>query len=169
MDMIYFSAILFADRNKIITLAETNLKNPSNMIIAVDFDGTIVEHKYPEIGNELPFATYTLRKLIEERHRLILWTVRRGKELEEAVQWCKEHGVEFYAVNKSFPEEEIGENGQYGKINAELFIDDLNLGGLPNWSVIYQMVSEGKSWKDIYSMNQEEEEEPKRKKRGWFW
>lgn len=140
------------------------------MIIAVDFDGTIVEHKYPEIGKELPFATYTLRKLIDDKHRLILWTVRRGKELEEAVQWCKEHGVEFYAVNKSYPEEEVGEVGLYRKVNADIFIDDLNIGGLPNWTVIYNMISEGKTWKDVYSVREEEEEEePKKKKKGWFW
>lgn len=47
------------------------------MIIAVDFDGTIVEHKYPEIGRELPFAIETLKKLQQERHRLILWSVRK--------------------------------------------------------------------------------------------
>ena len=138
------------------------------MIIAVDFDGTIVEHRYPEIGKELPFATYTLRKLIEDKHQLILWTVRRGKELEDAIKWCKEHDIEFYAVNKSYPEEEIGENGLYGKINADMFIDDLNLGGLPNWTVIYKMISERKTWKDIYSQN-EEGNEPKKRKKGWFW
>lgn len=137
------------------------------MIIAVDFDGTIVEHKYPEIGNERPFATYTLRKLIEDRHRLILWTVRRGKELQEAVDWCKERGVEFYAVNRSFPEETVEPHGGYSKINAELFIDDCNLGGIPDWGKIYQMINEGKSWKDIYS--ESTEERPRRKKKGWFW
>ncbi len=140
------------------------------MIIAVDFDGTIVEHKYPEIGRERPFATSTLRKLIEEQHRLILWTVRRGKELEEAVNWCKERGVEFYAVNRSYPEEVIEENKACCKVNADLFIDDLNLGGLPDWSTIYKMISEGKKWSDIYARHQDKEtEEPKRKKRGWFW
>ena len=46
------------------------------MIIAIDFDGTIVEHRYPKIGNEIPFATDTLKMLIKDRHRLILWTVR---------------------------------------------------------------------------------------------
>ena len=50
------------------------------MIIAVDFDGTIVEHKYPEIGR-IPFAIETLKKLQQERHRLILWSVREGKLL----------------------------------------------------------------------------------------
>ena len=69
------------------------------MIIAVDFDGTIVEHKYPEIGRELPFAIETLKKLQQERHRLILWSVREGKLLQEAVDFCRERGLEFYAVN----------------------------------------------------------------------
>lgn len=137
------------------------------MIIAVDFDGTIVEHKYPEIGNERPFATYTLRKLIEDRHRLILWTVRRGKELQEAVDWCKERGVEFYAVNRNFPEETVEPHGGYSKINAELFIDDCNLGGIPDWGKIYQMINEGKNWKEIYA--ESNEEKPAKKKKGWFW
>lgn len=137
------------------------------MIIAVDFDGTIVEHKYPEIGNERPFATYTLRKLIEDRHRLILWTVRRGKELQEAVDWCKERGVEFYAVNRNFPEETVEPHGGYSKINAELFIDDCNLGGIPDWGKIYQIINEGKSWKEIYA--ESNEEKTAKKKKGWFW
>lgn len=136
------------------------------MIIAVDFDGTIVEHKYPEIGNELPFAIDTLRKLTEQQHRIILWTVRRGELLQAAVDWCKARGVEFYAVNKNFPEEELEDTSVYGKINADLFIDDRNLGGLPNWGNIYMMIKEGKSWKDIYS---DSEEENKKKKRGWLW
>ncbi len=134
------------------------------MIIALDFDGTIVQHKYPEIGSEIPFATATIRKLIEEKHRIILWTVRRGKLLQDAVDWCNERGIEFYAVNKSYPEEEIGEG--YGKVNADLFIDDRNLGGLPNWGDIYKMISENKSWKDIYS---ETEEPQKKKKKKWLW
>ena len=70
------------------------------MTIAIDFDGTIVEHRYPKIGNEIPFATDTLKMLIKDRHRLILWTVRAGKLLDEAVEWCRERGVEFYAVNR---------------------------------------------------------------------
>lgn len=135
------------------------------MIIAVDFDGTIVSHKYPEIGTEIPFATTTIRKLIEEQHQVILWTVRRGKLLQEAVDWCKERGIEFYAVNKSFPEETPGEG--YAKVNADMFIDDCNLGGLPDWGNIYRMIKEKKTWKDIYSENAEPQ--PKKKKKGWLW
>lgn len=140
------------------------------MIIAVDFDGTIVEHRYPEIGNEIPFAIDTLRKLTEQRHQIILWTVRRGKLLQEAVDWCKERGIEFYAINKNFPEEQIEDGNVYGKINADLFIDDRNLGGLPNWGTIYMMINEGKGWEEIYSDNRHDyEEEEKPKKRRWLW
>ena len=55
------------------------------MTIAVDFDGTIVEHKYPEIGKEKPFAIDTLKQLAFEGHKLILWTSRDGKLLEDAI------------------------------------------------------------------------------------
>ena len=138
------------------------------MVIAVDFDGTIVEHKYPEIGDELPFATSTLRMLAQQQHRLILWTVRRGKLLDEAVEWCRQRGVEFYAVNKNFPEEVLEDGGCYAKINAELFIDDLNLGGLPDWGVICKMVTEKKSWHDVYREQFAEDGLVKKKKR-WLW
>ena len=67
------------------------------MIIAVDFDGTIVEHKYPEIGKEIPFAITTLKRLQAQHHILILWTVREGKLLEDAVEYCRSRGLEFYA------------------------------------------------------------------------
>lgn len=136
------------------------------MIIAIDFDGTIVEHKYPEIGYEIPFATATIKKIIEEQHQVILWTVRKGELLEEAVNWCKERGIEFYAVNKNFPEEVVDNDKGYCKINADVFIDDRNLGGIPDWGSIYKMISEGQKWSDIYSSC---DEEKPRKKKGWFW
>ena len=100
------------------------------MLIAVDFDGTIVEHRYPAIGRELPFATDTLRRLTADGHRLILWTVREGQLLDEALEWCKERGVTFYAVNRDYPEQEFGE-GVARKIKVDVVIDDRNLGGLP--------------------------------------
>ena len=71
------------------------------MIIAVDFDGTIVEHRYPAIGKELSFAIETIKALQKKQHQIILWTFRVGKELDEAVEFCKKRGVEFYAVNKN--------------------------------------------------------------------
>jgi hypothetical protein len=111
------------------------------MKIAVDFDGTIVEHRYPIIGEEKLFAFDTLKQLQKLGHLLILWTYRNGKELEEAVDYCKKHGVEFYAVNKSYPEEEFDEEAVSRKIDADLFIDDRNIGGFIGWSEIWQILN----------------------------
>lgn len=108
------------------------------MIIAIDFDGTLVDHEYPRIGKEKLFAFETLKLLIKAEHRLILWTIRSGKELDEAVEFCRKKGVEFYAVNKNYPEEVFVEGEFSRKVNADLFIDDRNLGGFPGWSSIYQ-------------------------------
>lgn len=110
------------------------------MIIAIDFDGTIVEHKYPKIGREIPFATDTIKRLIEKGHQVILWTYRAGKEMEEAVKYCEDKGIMFYAVNKSYPEEELDESISR-KINADLFIDDRNIGGMLDWGMIYYMIT----------------------------
>lgn len=113
------------------------------MKIAVDFDGTIVEHKYPAIGEEKLFAFETLKQLQKLGHQLILWTYRHGKELEEAVEYCKKNGIEFYAVNKSYPEEVFEPNEVSRKIDADLFIDDRNIGGFPGWSEIWQLLNSG--------------------------
>ena len=120
------------------------------MTIAVDFDGTIVEHRYPSIGQELPFAIETLKKLTEEGHRLILWTVREGKLLEDAVSFCRERGLEFYAVNRDYPEEEKERNNHFSrKLKADLWIDDRNLGGLPDWGTIYEMIHNNLSYEEL--------------------
>ena len=110
------------------------------MIIAVDFDGTIVEHRYPAIGNEIPFAIETLKRLSEERHRLILWSVREGKLLEEAVRFCSDRGLKFYAVNSNYPEENKNHENFSRKLKADLFIDDRNVGGLFDWNSIYRII-----------------------------
>ena len=120
------------------------------MTIAVDFDGTIVEHRYPEIGPEIPFAIDTLKMLINDQHRLILWSVREGDLLKQAVEWCRERGVEFWAVNRDYPEETTGNNQHFSrKLKVDMFIDDRNIGGLPDWGTIYRMITERKSWDDI--------------------
>jgi hydroxymethylpyrimidine pyrophosphatase-like HAD family hydrolase len=108
--------------------------------IAVDFDGTIVEHAYPEIGKEMLFAFQTLKELNKLGANLILWTFRTGKELDEAVEFCRKNGVEFYAVNKNYPEE-VFDHTISRKINADIFIDDKNAGGFPGWSMIWQMLN----------------------------
>ena len=116
------------------------------LTIAVDFDGTIVEHDYPRIGREMVFAFDTLRALQKKGHKLILWTYREGKTLSEAVEFCKKNGIEFYAVNKSYPEEKLTADVSR-KINADIFIDDRNVGGFPGWGEVFQMLHpEGKEF-----------------------
>lgn len=111
-----------------------------SLTIAVDFDGTIVEHMYPDIGDEMLFAFETLKVLQNKGHKLILWTFRAGRRLDEAVAFCRDRGIEFYAVNKSYPEEVFDENTISRKVNADMFIDDRNVGGFPGWSAVYQMI-----------------------------
>lgn len=99
------------------------------MIIAVDFDGTIVENKFPEIGRPIPGAFGALRKLKLMGHKLILWTCRSDNDptfdfrpiLTEAVEFCKKNGIEFDAVNSNVSDW-VGLPSP--KIYADLYIDD---------------------------------------------
>jgi len=111
--------------------------NNDSKVIAVDFDGTVVEHDYPRIGKEMMFAFATLKELNKKGHKLILWTIRTGPLLDEAVEYCKKNGVEFYAVNRNYPEEEFSDNISR-KLNADVFIDDRNVGGFLGWSTVWQ-------------------------------
>jgi hypothetical protein len=116
------------------------MDNFMNIKIAVDFDGTIVEHEYPKIGKEKLFAFRTLKELEKQGARLIMWTFRTGKELEEAVEYCRINGIEFYAINRNYPEEVMNESiGR--KIDAGIYIDDKNLGGFPGWSEVWQVLN----------------------------
>ena len=110
-----------------------------NLIIAIDFDGTIVEDAYPRIGNPMIFAFETMKKLQSEGHRLILWTYRSDIKLQEAVDFCKQQGLEFYAINKSYPEEEFDDKVSR-KIHANLFVDDRNIGGFIGWTKVHKLV-----------------------------
>ena len=139
------------------------------MTIAVDVDGTIVTHKYPEIGEERPFAIETLKMLQKEHHKLILWSVREGDLLEEAVNWCRARGLEFYAVNKDYPEEQPENNNHFSrKLKADMWIDDRNIGGLPDWGQIYHMIHDHLTWHDLVREARQQatgqDEAPRRKK-----
>lgn len=110
------------------------------MIIAVDFDGTIVDHEYPEIGKPKLFAFETLKAMQEQGHQLILWTYRAGSYLDDAVEFCKRNGIDFYAVNKNYPEE-IYDDSISRKIIADIYIDDRNVGGFLGWSEIWKTLN----------------------------
>ena len=110
------------------------------MIIAVDFDGTIVEHRFPSIGKPIPNAIKVLKELQKRGHQLILWTYRDGAYLREAVEYCKSQGIEFWAVNESSPEEEFNPRYNSRKIYADIYIDDRNVGGLIEWDIIGKLI-----------------------------
>lgn len=146
------------------------------MLIAVDFDGTLVEHRYPRIGREIPFAFDTLKMLQREGHLLILWTVREGALLKEAVDFCRERGVEFYAVNSNYTEERDEHQHFSRKLKADVFIDDRNVGGLPDWGLIYRMIHDRVKVTDLIADTDFLEPDSKKTKRtlkrsvfSWFF
>lgn len=110
------------------------------MIIAVDFDGTIVKDEYPAIGEERPGAVETLRRLRTEGYSLILWTCRTGQHLAEAVKWCADRGVRFSAINASLRSEVIKYGSDTRKIGASMYIDDRGVAKLPEWDELYDII-----------------------------
>ena len=109
------------------------------MVIAVDFDGTIVEDDYPNIGEPKIFAFETLKEIQKAHHQLILWTNREGEELKAAVEYCQKNRIEFYAVNSSYPEEKY-DGSASRKINCEVFISHKNVGGMMGWGELWQEI-----------------------------
>lgn len=116
------------------------MKFSKKLTIAVDFDGTIVEDAYPNVGKARMFAFETLKALQEDGHLLILWTYRHGKSLAEAVEFCRNNGIEFFAINKSYPDE-LNDDSKSRKILADIFIDDRNIGGILGWGEVYQLLA----------------------------
>lgn len=95
------------------------------MIIAVDFDGTCVDHKYPDIGEPAPHAIETMQELVKQGDKLILWTMRSGKALEEAEQWFKKNEISLWGSQRN-PEQDSWTNSP--KCYAQLYIDDAAFG-----------------------------------------
>lgn len=84
--------------------------------------------------------------------------------MDEAVAFCRERGLEFYAVNRDYPEEEKNLNNHFSrKLKADVFIDDRNLGGLPDWGMIYEMINRKLTYEDLMR-KYEYESEPEKSK-----
>lgn len=97
----------------------------NSMIIAVDFDGTCVEHDYPAVGMDVEGAVEVLRAMVAKRHRLILFTMRSGERLDDAVKWFRERKIALWAVNEN-PEQKEWTSSP--KVYADLYIDDSAVG-----------------------------------------
>ena len=110
------------------------------MIIAIDFDGTIAKTDYPAILEPMPGVVEGMTALKKERHFLIVWTCRTGDELLDAINWMLQHGIPFDRVNDHSLECIAKYGGDGKKINADVYIDDRNLGGFPGWEVAVQEV-----------------------------
>ena len=95
------------------------------MIIAVDFDGTCVEHEYPEVGMDVEGAVDVLKALRANGHRIILFTMRSGSKLDAATRWFKERKIELWGINEN-PEQKEWTSSP--KVFADLYIDDSAVG-----------------------------------------
>ncbi len=112
------------------------------MIIAIDFDGTIVSDKFPHIAGLQPDARKCINQLRADGHYIIIWTCRYGNRLLEAINFLVEHDVKFDRVNDHQPDNLKKYGGIAGKkIFADIYIDDRQVGGLPSWSEIYDYIT----------------------------
>lgn len=93
-------------------------------IYAVDFDGTLSWGQYPACGKPNIGLIEFLKKKKKDGNKLILWTMREDKPLENAIEWCKEYGLVFDAVNDNLPEmiEKYGSNPR--KVFCDFYLDD---------------------------------------------
>lgn len=100
--------------------------------VAVDFDGTLVEDKFPEIGDSRYWVVDLVRRLQKAGVRTVLWTCRRDEDkrayLSEAVKWCEQHGLLFSAVNENLPEVQAKWGGDTRKVMVDYYLDDKSLG-----------------------------------------
>lgn len=95
------------------------------MIIAVDFDGTCVEHLYPVVGPDVPGAVVVMRRLVSNGHKIILYTMRSGQTLLDAVRWFRNNGIPLFGVNTN-PEQKLWTASP--KAYAHMYVDDLAVG-----------------------------------------
>ena len=99
------------------------MNNIKKTTIAIDFDGTIVTHEYPYIGRDLPYVKEVIKTLVDNGHKLFLYTMRDGDQLEDAIKYCEFNNLNFIGYNKS-PQQFSTSPKQY----ASVYIDDAALG-----------------------------------------
>jgi len=109
-------------------------------IFAIDFDGTIVQDKYPAIGVLQPYARDVINRLHEEGHYIIIWTCRTGDHLTNAVNFLLASGIKFDRVNDHEPNNCLQYGPHARKVFADYYIDDKIVGGFPGWATLDQLI-----------------------------
>jgi hypothetical protein len=132
-------------------------------IIAIDFDGTIVDHEFPRIGKLLPGAKEVINEWYDKGYFILIWTCRNNYEPDHpewdqapigaVTKFLEKNGVKFHGINQQQPG--LGFYLESRKIFANVYIDDRNLGGFPGWSIAHAMVEKhfalgGTRW-DFYA------------------
>lgn len=110
------------------------------MIIAIDFDGTIVRGKFPNIEGLMPDAPKYIQQRAADGHYIIINTCRSGQQAIDAVNYLLEHGIPFHRFNDNHPDQIALYGNNSRKVYAHVYIDDKNLGGLPMWREIYTII-----------------------------
>jgi len=116
------------------------------MIISIDFDGTIVEHRFPEIGELKEGAKEVINWMVSRGHSVAIWTCRSrdnyvpGRDtLQEAIEFLNANGIKYHSVNDNVPGISFK---PFPNIVADVYIDDKNLGGIPHWFTIKSMIQQ---------------------------
>lgn len=113
------------------------------MIIAIDFDGTIVYNEYPNIGTLKPHAKEIINTLYERGHKILIWTCRTRLLEHQAIEFLKEEGIKFHYCNNQLPEVISEYGNDVRKLSYDVLIDDRNLGGIPDdWREIWYKLIE---------------------------
>lgn len=121
------------------TMKKDFYRNRKSLMIAIDFDGTIVDHAYPEIGALRDNARDVINELYDRGHRIIIWTARMSKYLTDVSEFLALNDIKYHKINKNLDDSPFK---TWPKIAYDIIIDDRNIGGIPPWNDILELILE---------------------------
>lgn len=110
------------------------------MIIAIDFDGTIVQNKFPAIGQLMHEAKEYMNRLAADGHYIIIWTCRSGDDIVKVVNFLLQEGIRFDRINENNPDNMAKYTNNSRKVYAHAYVDDRNVGGFLGWEMTYKLI-----------------------------
>jgi len=114
---------------------------PFKGILGIDFDHTICNSSFPELGPEMDDAGDTIRKLVEEGYGVVINTCRSNEALGMAIGYLRRRNIPYHYINCNFPHLIELYNSDTRKVSADVYIDDKNLGGFPGWKKAYKIIN----------------------------